>query len=681
MSFCYRIIFIFFFLSIASSIEVIGQQNDSIAYDVALEDVLITAQYKPTALKNVLYNVDVIHDKTISERGITQLDQALLLSPLVRIDQDVILGSKIKFKGIDSRNVAILIDGIPIIGRLDGAIDLSQIALQNIQRIEILQGPLSNIYGNNAAGGVINLITKKAQPNVVSAAIEGLKESVGIQNLQSSIGLQNNKFRFGLHGRIFEYNRFSEDSLRLIQKITQSDGSILNTTKYPWNPKTQKSFGSSLLYRINDVNQVSVKYDFNNEVVTDYDQIRRPTFKPYSNDNFYTTQRNDIAVFYNGNVHKKNYIDFAFGRNNYRRVTETKRFVHETRSFDSTLYLSDTINFLSYYSRLNFARPIGDKMEIMSGITFSNDKAQGDRIINRDNVDSSSASFTEYAIYAELKYNVLKDLHLMASGRQTVHSIYKNKFTPTFQLKYDALKNFSIRASYSQGYRSPDLKELYIEFIDLNHFIIGNTSLSPEISTDKQLTLTYANKRYKLNLGTYHTEIKDKITLVLIEEPLKYQYVNFEQYKVYGFQAGFDVSLMGINVSSASNLGYWSTGINLEAAPAYGEVFDMNNSVNFTIPKVKINLSANHRYTGKQPNYGLVGEEIYISEIEAANFIDASLNRSFIKNKISITTGVKNITNVQNLNVSGTISGTHQPSGSRLASLGRSYFVSLKINL
>lgn len=673
--------FCFIFFVSFTYINVLNCQDnevDSIAFNVDLENVVITGQYKPTAVNNVLYNTNVISEKAILSRGAVQLDQALQISPLIRLEQDMVLGSKIRFKGIESRNVAILIDGVPVVGRLDGAIDLSQISMQNIQRIEIIQGPLSNIYGNNAAGGVINLITKKSQLNTFNGSVEGQVENTGIQNYQASIGFQQKKFRLGLSGRMFEYDKYSVDSLRLMEKIDLGNGNIQSVAKYPWNPKKQINFGVNFLYRVNDNNSITLKYDKLKENISDYDQIRRPTFKPYSNDNYYTTHRNDMAIMYNGNIKRKNYIDFTIARNEFTRITEDKRYYHETKSFDSLIYNMDSINFLSYFSRLNYARQVSGKLEIMGGLAFTNDKAKGDRIINKENSDSSIASFTEWALYAEIRYKLLKNIQLMTSARSISHSVYNGKITPAFQMKYDVTKELNLRASYSQGYRSPDLKELYIEFIDLNHFVLGNVNLRPETSIDKQLSLNYSKNAYNINIGAYHTSINDRILLVEIEPPLKYQYLNFDNYTVYGFQGGFDITIKDLNLQSNANLGYWSTGVNATDVPVYGQVFDLNNNLNYLIPNIKVNITLNHRYNGKQPNYSLSGDKIYINTLQASNFIDVSLTKKFFNNKFAIVCGVKNATDIKSLRIDGSVGGIHQGSSIRQASLGRSIFATIK---
>ena len=77
------------------------------------------------------------------------------------ITQDPALGSSLKIKGLSGNNVKILIDGVPVIGRMGGNIDLSQLNLYNIDHIEMVEGPMSVMYGSDALAGAINIITKE----------------------------------------------------------------------------------------------------------------------------------------------------------------------------------------------------------------------------------------------------------------------------------------------------------------------------------------------------------------------------------------------------------------------------------------------------------------------------------------------------------------------------------------
>jgi len=153
------------FIIIAFPLVVTAQSHtteaflDSIERSVVLEEYVHTAEYKPTHVKKALHSIEVLKTESLNRRGVTNLEEALSIIPSVRYDYDPILGTQLRLRGISAANVAILVDGVPVIGRLDGAINISQIPLINVKQIEIIEGPLSTIYGNNAAGGVINIIT------------------------------------------------------------------------------------------------------------------------------------------------------------------------------------------------------------------------------------------------------------------------------------------------------------------------------------------------------------------------------------------------------------------------------------------------------------------------------------------------------------------------------------------
>ncbi|MEM6379407.1 MAG: TonB-dependent receptor plug domain-containing protein, partial [Bacteroidota bacterium] len=136
---------------------------DSIGMSLDIPEVVVTAQYAPTDSRNAVQNIRTIKRLAIEQQGANNLEQLLQQDVNIRIRQDLLLGSSMSLLGIGGENIKIMIDGVPVVGRLDGNIDISQINLNNIERIEIVEGPMAVSYGTDALGGVINLITKKSQ--------------------------------------------------------------------------------------------------------------------------------------------------------------------------------------------------------------------------------------------------------------------------------------------------------------------------------------------------------------------------------------------------------------------------------------------------------------------------------------------------------------------------------------
>lgn len=124
---------------------------------------MVTGQYGANTADQSVYKVRVIDESRIKAQGAVNLRDVLTNDLNIRLSNDPVLGSSLTMMGVGGENIKILIDGVPMVGRTNGNIDLSQINLNNVERIEVVEGPLSVSYGTNALGGAINLITKKTK--------------------------------------------------------------------------------------------------------------------------------------------------------------------------------------------------------------------------------------------------------------------------------------------------------------------------------------------------------------------------------------------------------------------------------------------------------------------------------------------------------------------------------------
>jgi len=115
-------------LLLGSGFIVFGQNStDSISMYLDLDDIVVTAQYAPTDSRNALHKIRTIKREVIEQRGAVTLEQLLNQELNIRISQDLILGSSLSLQGVSGQNVKIMIDGVPVIGRVGDDIDLSQI--------------------------------------------------------------------------------------------------------------------------------------------------------------------------------------------------------------------------------------------------------------------------------------------------------------------------------------------------------------------------------------------------------------------------------------------------------------------------------------------------------------------------------------------------------------------------
>lgn len=675
-----KILFIFFSLFLMLHLHAQDIEEDSIFSSKILEEVMVTAQHSPTHYSQAIHRITIIKEQNIRERGIYQLDQALELVPFIRVVTDGVLGSQIIMRGVGASNVAILIDGVPIIGRLNGALDLSQISMKNVQRIEIIDGALSAIMGNNAAGGVINIITKKSQVGKFELAGHHQIESIKAFNNQLNMGVRLGKFTLSASGRIFNYHEYPTDSLRLTQPVIYPNGNAVTETKYPWNPKDQYNIGGHIAYRHSDQQRILFKYERNYEYISDYGPIKRPTFRPYADDVFFSTMRNDYTIVYENKIRDKYNLELTSAFNDFNRLVENKVYYIQTGLFDSIRQSRDTSHFYSYFTRGTIAFPLSSRVSLMAGGNYQKEFGSGDRI-KSVNPERDTKVFTEeLGIFTDVKYTPVQKITLNGTLRLTIHNIYNNQWSASFQTKYNPVKSLSIRAGYAQGYRSPSLKELFLEFIDVNYYILGNSYLTPERSQDVQLTFGFnPHSNLQLNLNLYKTWIKDRITLTEFET-LKYSYENISSYSVHGIQPGVVWNYKGFESKSETSLGYWSSNISYEGPAVYGEVLDWNQTFRLHVKKPDIHVSLNFRYVGSQPIFRQIKDTISIDKIEAYTLLNVSIQKSFLSDRISVVLGAKNLLDVQTASVSsgGTnTSGAHTSNGASRISQGRNCFVSL----
>ncbi|ULT43574.1 TonB-dependent receptor plug domain-containing protein [Niabella defluvii] len=146
-----------------------------------LEEVTVsTGQYTPQSLKKSVYKIKVITAAQINARAALNLTQVLNMEPGIRFSNDNTLGvSDIQLMGMTGRSIKILLDGVPVADRNDTRESLNQIDIQTIERVEIVEGPMSVIYGSDALAGVINIITKKNKNTRFSAGARVQEETAG----------------------------------------------------------------------------------------------------------------------------------------------------------------------------------------------------------------------------------------------------------------------------------------------------------------------------------------------------------------------------------------------------------------------------------------------------------------------------------------------------------------------
>ena len=644
--------------------------------DTNLETFVVTAQYKKILQEKSINKVKVIDKEKIDAIGAVNLKDVLLNETNIRINQDNVLGSSMSLQGLSGQNVKILIDGVPIIGRLNGNIDLSQINLNNVERIEIVEGPLAVNYGTNALAGTINIITEKKFSKKYSLSLNNYAETVGQYNTDLFVGYQIKNSSLGLSfGKYFFDGWDPSDPIYEIPSARTAD---TNRNKQ-WNPKDQEF--SRLDYRlVLDSQSLRLYVNLYKEKITNRGNPRNPYFES-AFDDYYNTIRKDVGLDYKKSF-KNSQLKILSSFNHYKRIKNT--FYNDLTTLEEQLTMNssdqDTILFTQLMSRGNITKNLKN-IDFQLGYDFNHQSSEGKRI------KADSNNLTDLALFGSCEYQPVKNLILKPAIRISYNNQYQSPVLPSFNIKYEYGK-LIFRTSYGKGFRSPSLKELYFNFVDINHNIIGNTNLLAEYSNNFTANLQWKNDtkfgNIKIDGGGFFNDVKNLITLATSENNSKQNtYVNIGEFKTIGAQINTTFNFKPITFKiGLAHIGRYNNLSDKQEISLFNFSPELRSNIIYELKNYPLRFSAFYKYNGQLNGFYMGNnDEILESIIDDYHHLDFNITKGFKEKKIFWTIGAKNIFNVQSVNTTSS-SGVHSSNLNSIPiSWGRSFFTSLKFKL
>jgi len=634
-----------------------------------LDELVVTGQYEVNSLSKSVHKVKVIDAKRIEAQGAFSLQQVLGNELNIRIMQDPILGTSMQLQGVGGNNIKVLIDGVPVIGRENGNIDLSQINLQNVERIEFVEGPMSVNYGTDALGGVINIITKKQKQATKNFKLGTYAESIGQYNIDLSGGVANEKYSILVNSGRNYFGGYSEDP--------ESRNKL-------WKPRTQYMGDISIAKFINKgsirwTNQIFT------EKVSDKGVPNIDWTQAVAMDRYYITTRYSSSFFYEKKLDGKRNINFLASYNYYQRTYNTylTDLVGQTKELVPSNFENDTNYFHQVMSRGTYANlAFSKKMNYQLGYEINHEFSIGSRI------EGGNQNMGDYNVFLSAEVKPLPRLFIRPALRAIYHTNYNAPLVPSINIKYDITGAFTLRGSYARGFRAPNLKELYLQFVDASHNLKGNPDLVAEISNNYQLGATYnyklENSRvFRFEPGIFYNHIMNMIDLARVGTGTNasFQYVNINTFSSVGMAVGIEYRTIPYQLS----LGYSYMG-RKNHLNGYAETSDFYFSnewrinASFNFQKIGWSLNLFSKLNGKLQmyQYDYLNNNVTLSFIDPFALIDLTIGKTFLNKKLSLTAGVKNILDVVNVNASIN-SGPHSSgSNSSSAGTGRSLFIGLR---
>jgi outer membrane receptor for ferrienterochelin and colicins len=645
-----------------------------------IREVVVTGQYGENTADKALQKINVISRKTIDQMAAQNLRDVLTNQLNVRLEQDAVLGSSMSLQGISGQNVKILVDGVPVVGRLSGNIDISQINLNNVERIEIVEGPMAVSYGTDALGGAINLITRKSQQQKIETGLTTYYETVGNYNVNARLG-----FSKGKHTLLLSGGRNFFDGWTPGEKISFDFSAQPADARRAaaWKPKEQYFGELKYLYRIKDLT-LSYKGNIFDEVISNRGLPEAP-YQEWATDDYYHTRRIDNAVFLTGNIKPGHNLNIQLAYNDFRRIknTYTKDLTTLEQSLSQQDGAQDTTAFRVISSRGTYSTGLDRKINFEAGYDANIEYAQGERI------EGDSKHIGDYAVFASAEYKPVKNVGIRPGLRVAYNTQYNAPLIPSLNFYFKPIDQVVVRASYARGFRAPTLKELYFYFYDSNHKIKGNRDLQAEYSNNYTVSAQYAAKagelRFKVEAAGFYNDISNLITLAVSNPAImEYSYQNIGNYKTLGLQLNtewqyrqFKAGLGGSYIGRLSNIP--------EAGfEQFAYAPEVRASMQYEVRKWDFSAAVFYKYTGRLPGFGLnAANEVMNTWIDAYNTADVTLIKQFFQRRFAVSAGVKNLFDVQNVNMTTGAAGTaHATSStSSMIGTGRNYFLKLDLNL
>ncbi len=426
-------------------------QKDTIVFDRKLEEVTISAAKTAKSIAKLPIPVMIISEKEIEEFGSSKLfDVIKRQTGIVSVTTKT--GTEgLQMQGLDASYTTILLDGFPIIGRSFGALDLNRIALVDVEKIEVIKGASSSLYGSNALGGVINLVSKKK-------LIDGKSTTFSLKNAthnttNASLIYQYKKEHLQLSNSFDYYN---SDGYDLI------DSDKLSTV----NPYSNYTISSNLKYGISDKILLNTNARYYKQEQVHTAEHLNSLLKGKSNIeewSFGSSLKYLMSSNFNQQieVYKTNYRADEF-------LNTEEGILHDNNYFDHTLLQSELKSYFTYKG-LNTVIGFGMTKEELSRRDFSNNPKQDLKFL-----------------YGQLDATAFDKLNIILGSRYDYYTDYTPVFSNKLALGFPITKKLNINSSVGTGFKTPDFRQKYFDFTNST---IGYTVLGRDVAFDRLATM------------------------------------------------------------------------------------------------------------------------------------------------------------------------------------------------
>ncbi len=514
----------------------------------SLVEFVVTGTRTERSVSSLPSPVQVITAESIQKSGVSRLNEIIQEQTGLITVPFFNGGEGVQLQGLDAAYVMILIDGQPLVGRNAGTIDLSRITVNNIERIEIIKGASSSLYGSEALAGVVNIITKKlATDGDWKLNFNYRLATFNTNDANASVRYGKNKVAFELFGNYFSSQGYDLGGNSIFQTVEP----FYNYTLQP-KLKVQLSEQTDLV--------ANSRYYFQN-------QENRTIINSIGYEGESIIEEWNNSIFINQKINDQFKIVYDLYATNYK----TDEYLNDA---------SENLFEENFYNQWFFRPEIRAHWRkglnvLTTGIGMNYETMERTYFTERARLNSEYV-FAQYEWFLQEKWNVL------AGFRYDNHHQYQSQFSPKLGLNYKYSSNLSIKASVGYGYKAPDLRQLYFDFTNstFGYSVAGynvaqnrlailesqgqilfsnnldfSTPLKPESSINTNLGAFYQKNKWSADINFFYNRISNLIDTRAIAQRTNgqsvFSYFNLDQIFTYGaelnatYRINKDLSLSG----------------------------------------------------------------------------------------------------------------------------------------
>ncbi|MEG2884020.1 MAG: TonB-dependent receptor [Acinetobacter sp.] len=542
---------------------------------------------------------------------------------------------KLTIRGVRESNgiyTLILVNGkrISSTGALwrDADLDISSIPLSGIERVEVIRGPMSALYGSDAIGGVINIITKKPTKDWHGAV------NADYHLVDRGDGKQQYRIGASASGALTDQLGLSISAEQYDRDAWFSQGKATNPAYYIEAKKTQ-NLRSTLSYELNDQQNIDLDLGYNKDErplgIDTYRTGYDPQFGAWVNKG---SSSQEIERYTVGLTHKGNW---SWGNTTVSAQQENSKINDYDSDFDQPQHRTLKENNTNLRAYSNFDLGING---VVAGIEYNNQEVK-DPVTYRN---TGKASVSTTSLFLQDDIHITDPLTLSLSGRYDDHEVFGSHFSPKVYLVYQLPYDVVIKGGYGQAFKAPSLAQMTKDYgivsCGSKCTLWGNPNLKPETSDNFEISASIRKSTWNGSVTLFQNKIDDMISRNITwnanGDPIAAAWVNLNSVKIKGIELAGQADLLPM-LSVDANATYLDaknseTNKRLDERPR----LQANTNINFK-PLDWLTLTAGASHMGNQ----------VINNKQLPNYTLVNLGLSAkIDSAVTLRTGIRNLTDV-----------------------------------